>query len=271
VAHQGAGHIWLPAALATSGGVSPSSLPLGEVPGTATRTLTLVNRGTVDASYQVGHAPAVAVTGNYVPTRVVSDALVVATPETVLVPAGGSATVVVAITPDAGLAEPGLFSGFLTFTSASETLRVPYLGLKGDQQGISVLGPLPPVLARPTSATTFVVLPTGGSFTLAGLDQPSLRVHFDHFAERVKIEVLRLDGTHLGFAYDAKKMGRSDRATTTSDLRWDGTLTQGGRSEPIGDGTYLLRLTVLRAGGDQANPAHLETWTSPPVTIQRAL
>jgi hypothetical protein len=35
------------------------------------------------------------------------------------------------------------------------------------------------------------------------------------------------------------------------------------------DGQYVVRFTVLKALGDESNPAHVETWWSPVVTIDR--
>jgi hypothetical protein len=37
----------------------------------------------------------------------------------------------------------------------------------------------------------------------------------------------------------------------------------------VPDGTYYVKLSVLKALGDQSNPAHWETWTSPIITIAR--
>jgi hypothetical protein len=35
----------------------------------------------------------------------------------------------------------------------------------------------------------------------------------------------------------------------------------------VPNGTYVLKLSVLKALGDTNNPAHWETWTSPVVTL----
>lgn len=35
------------------------------------------------------------------------------------------------------------------------------------------------------------------------------------------------------------------------------------------DGTYAVTFSILKALGDERNPADWETWTSPPVTIDR--
>ena len=35
------------------------------------------------------------------------------------------------------------------------------------------------------------------------------------------------------------------------------------------NGQYVIKLTVLKALGDDTNPAHVEAWTSPVITIAR--
>ena len=35
------------------------------------------------------------------------------------------------------------------------------------------------------------------------------------------------------------------------------------------NGTYYVRLSIQKALGDNANPAHWETWTSPVITVDR--
>ena len=37
----------------------------------------------------------------------------------------------------------------------------------------------------------------------------------------------------------------------------------------VPDGMYVMRLSVLKALGDDSDPAHWETWTSPVITIDR--
>jgi hypothetical protein len=37
----------------------------------------------------------------------------------------------------------------------------------------------------------------------------------------------------------------------------------------VPNGQYVVKITVLKALGDDDNPAHVETWTSPVITIAR--
>ena len=60
-------------------------------------------------------------------------------------------------------------------------------------------------------------------------------------------------------------VGRNSTPTGFFAFSWDGTTSLG--TQP--DGTYILRLSVLKALGDAGNPAHWETWDSPALTLDR--
>jgi hypothetical protein len=69
-------------------------------------------------------------------------------------------------------------------------------------------------------------------------------------------------------------VGRNSTATSFFAYPWDGTTFRGnGRNanqwSTLPNGSYVARLSVLKALGDDDNPAHWETWTSPVITIQR--
>jgi hypothetical protein len=70
-------------------------------------------------------------------------------------------------------------------------------------------------------------------------------------------------------AIDLEYLGRNSSATSFFALGWDGVTTAGNRQYTVPDGSYVARLSVLKALGDPANPAHWETWTSPVITIDR--
>ena len=52
-------------------------------------------------------------------------------------------------------------------------------------------------------------------------------------------------------------------------LTWDGVTVAGNKAYTLPNGQYRATLTVLKALGDASNPAHVETWTSPVITIAR--
>jgi minor extracellular serine protease Vpr len=50
---------------------------------------------------------------------------------------------------------------------------------------------------------------------------------------------------------------------------WDGFVTKGKKTFAVKNGTYVAKISVLKALGNPFNPAHWETWTSPVILIQR--
>jgi hypothetical protein len=75
----------------------------------------------------------------------------------------------------------------------------------------------------------------------------------------------------VNFADDEKFVVRNSAANTFFAFAWDGTTFRrpNGRVKDVPNGTYRIDLTVLKALGDPRNPAHLETWSSPNITIAR--
>ena len=158
---------------------------------------------------------------------------------------------------------------------------MPYAGLSGDYQSIQVLTPTAngfPWLAKLNeSGTTFFNQPNGGTFTMAGTDVAYFLVHFEHQARQFKMDLLNPDGTPQGGKnstfFDADYLARNSTATGFLFFTWDGTMRisqkKGFKYAPQPDGDYKVKLSVLKALGDAANPAHWETWTSPMITIDR--
>ena len=57
-------------------------------------------------------------------------------------------------------------------------------------------------------------------------------------------------------------------------FEWNGETFRGDAEDPnqrftVPNGTYVVKVSVLKALGDHHNPAHWETWTSPVITIAR--
>jgi hypothetical protein len=60
-------------------------------------------------------------------------------------------------------------------------------------------------------------------------------------------------------------MPRNSGASSFFAFEWDGTTSRGA----VPDGTYVVRISVLKALGNVWDPAHNEFWVAPPVTIDR--
>jgi minor extracellular serine protease Vpr len=276
VHRQGAGMLRIADAVRAAAKVEPSKLALGESEaGPATRTLTVQNNGPAAVTYQLSHTPALATGGStFVPSFFAGFATAAWSVPTLTVPAGGTATVDVTITAPSSLANRSLYGGYLTLTpeGGGQVVRVPYAGFKGDYQSIPVLVPTAngfPWLAK-LNAGSYENRPTGATYTMQGTDVPYFLVHFDHQVRELRLEVFdAVSGKSWHRALSQDYVGRNSGAATWFTLSWDGITTGGGKTYTVPNGQYVMRLTVRKALGDAANPAHSETWTSPVITIAR--
>jgi len=300
VHRQGAGMLRVDSAVLAEATVSPSELALGEVEnGVALRLLRIDPGSSFDddgghdrrggrkggdtITYRLGHQPGVSTGANtFVPEPLGSFATVNFSSPTVALHRrgkgngngnGDSEYVAVAFVPPASAATR-LFGGYITLTpdDGGPVLRVPYLGYNGDYQAIPVMTLAGfPALAALTP-TGLGLLPNGGTFTLEGSDVPFILLHLNHQVQNLKLEVFDAStGESLRLADDENFLPRNSTATSLFLFAWDGTTArrQNGRRRDVPNGTYRLELTVLKALGDPRNPAHVEKWTSPNITIAR--
>jgi len=279
---QGAGMLDIVGAIQATTSVEPSELALGESEaGPATRTLTIENKGNAPVTYNLGHTAALATGANsFTPGFFAAFAGVSFSAPSVTVAANKSASVAVTITAPAGLADRGIYGGYVTLTpqGGGATLRVPYSGLKGDYQSFTVLTPTAngfPWLAKTTNGSTFSNNAAGVPYTMAGLDIPFFAIHLDHQSRRIRLEAFdAATGKAWHRVSDDEYVGRNSTATGFFAFAWDGTTFTGKgknlsqwRTAP--NGRYVVKVSVLKALGDEDNPAHWETWTSPVITIAR--
>ncbi|HEX5718726.1 MAG TPA: S8 family serine peptidase [Thermoanaerobaculia bacterium] len=283
VHRQGAGMVQIADAVQTTSHVTPSKLALGESEnGPAIRTLTVTNNGATAVTYNLVHTSALATGPNtFVPAFFNAPASVAFSSPTVTVAAGGIATFDVTISPNPGLADRSIYGGYIVLSpqAGGQLLSVPFAGIKGDYQSIQVLVPTVnnfPWLARQVG-TGFVNQPAGATYTLVGNDVPFLVIHFDHQVERLEVEVRNAaNGQKLhpvfSNAIEDEFLPRNSGAATFFAFAWDGTRQHNNGNDKVKlvpDGQYTLTVKVLKALGDENNPAHWETWTSPVVTLDR--
>ena len=287
VHRQGAGMVQIADAVRAATRVAPGKLSLGEFePGSApiVRTLTVTNNGSSPVTYGLSHTAAMATSGStFAPAFPVNFASAVTfSAPSVTVPPGGTATVDVAIAPNAGLPDRGQYGGWVVLTpqGGGTVLRVPFAGFKGDYQSIQVLVPTAngfPWLAS-LSNGNFIKQPAGASYTLQGNDVPFFLVHLDHQSQRIEFEILEAatgQPVHPVFHdfIDLENVGRNSSATGFFSFSWDGTRLHSnggkGKTKEVPNGQYVVVLKVLKALGDANNPSHWETWTSPVVTLAR--
>lgn len=284
VHRQGAGMVAIDRAMIATGGVSPGKLSLGESEtGAATRTLTVENNAATATTYALSHVAALSTGANtFTPSFSTSNATATFSSASVTVPAGGRATVDVTISP-ATAPDKGMYGGYVVLTpqSGGETLRVPYAGFIGDYQSIQVLTPTAngfPWLAQLVGPSYFN-RPTGGTYTMMGTDVAYILVHLDHPSRSLKVEIFNATTgapVHPVFytAFKEDYLPRNSTATGFYAFAWDGTRQHNNGKgndnvKVLPNGSYILKMSVLKALGDAANPAHWETWTSSVVTVAR--
>ncbi len=87
-----------------------------------------------------------------------------------------------------------------------------------------------------------------------------------------RLPVIELDaatGKNWGRAYQEDYLPRNSTSTGFYAFSFDGTTTNNSKTTVVPDGQYVLKVTVLKALGDETNSAHTETWTSPQFNLDR--
>ena len=282
---QGAGMLNVPGAVLATTRVEPGKLSLGESEfGPVQKSLKITNSGASAETYDLSFEDAISTTGSYVLHFFWGQSTVVFSQNglpitSIAVPANSSATLDVSIAPGAGLPALAQYGGYLYLAaqSSGNTVRVPYAGFTGDYQAIQVLAPTAsgyPWLARTSNGTSFSKDTTGAPNTMAGFAQPNIVAHFDHQSRKVRFEVFDTLGNswHQAFS-DFDYFGKNSTATGIFAVAWDGTTVYGSKNAQktltVPNGTYVIKLSVLKALGDASNPAHWETFTSPVITVAR--
>jgi hypothetical protein len=265
-------------AVLTTTRIEPSKLSLGDsASGPSVQTLTITNNSNHAVTYALSADGAIATGPNSfsvsnfnAPGTVSFDV-----GSSVVVAAGGSANVVATITVNPALADGSIFDGYINVVpdDGGVVEHVPYAGYKGDYQARVVLtsgGSGYPWLAKDVGGGTLSNRPAGASYTLVGNDIPYFAVHLDHQARMVRFDVYSaVGGKDWHRAYQEEYLPRNSTSTSIFAFPWDGNTTAGGKTYVVPNGTYVVKLSVLKALGDSNNPADWETWTSPPVTLAR--
>jgi len=290
---QGAGMMDIVAAVQARTFVLPSQISLGESDGgPVTTKLTVRNTGLSAVTFDITDRPARAAGPNLVAGPAMTTdgpynlsgtfnapASVSFSSGTVVVPPRGTATFDVTIGANAGLVNRGLYGGYVTLTpqGGGNVISVPYAGFKGDYQSTVVLSAGGsrnfPWLAKP-SGTSVSNCPSGCSYTMspaAGAtpaDVPVVVAHLDHPARQVRFEALdATTNASVGLISNDEYLARNSTQMGFFTWTWNGTTATAPGGVP--NGTYKLRLSVLKALGDAANPAHWEIFNSPVATIAR--
>ncbi|MCD8509687.1 MAG: Fn3-like domain-containing protein [Bacillus sp. (in: Bacteria)] len=256
--------------------VEPGKLSLGDSKnGPVTNRITISNNGSSAVTYELSHTPALSTGPNTFSVGATTGfAEVSFSRSSVTIPAGRRATVDVTVTANPSLADGSQYGGYIKITGGDQTYRVPYAGFKGDYQSITAMNPTEhrfPWLAS-LSGDSYVRAEDGPTFTLTDDDIPYVLLHLSHQASKVRIEVRDANtGRNWHRVLDTRYMGRNSTSTGFFAFPFDGTTFagNGNRTLEVPNGNYVLEVSVLKALGDERNPDHWETWTSPSFIIDR--
>ena len=274
VHRQGAGMLDIDDTIMAQTKIEPGKIALGEgESGPQTVTLKVENSGMYAVTYDLSYVNALSTGGIITPSFFISNASVVFALPSITVPAGSTAAAQATIYPATGPAN-GQYGGYIIFTAqeSGEVYRVPFAGFVGDYQGIQVLAPTAngfPWLAK-LIGSSYVNQPSGGTFTMAGTDIPYFLIHLDHQSRLLRMEVSdAMSGKSWHRSYQQAYVPRNSTSTSFFAFPWDGKTFAGNKTYTVPDGQYIVKLSVLKALGDENNPAHWEIWPSPVITIDR--
>ncbi|MFL5951082.1 MAG: S8 family serine peptidase [Gaiellaceae bacterium] len=294
---QGAGLAQIVPAVQTPAWVTPAKFSLGEGNGGSAQ-LTVTNAGSTPVTYDLSQVSTIG-TGPSTTAGAVypfnfsylggADTATFSAPSITVAP-GSTANVAVDIAAGAWR-DKSLYGGYVVLTprGGGTTLRVPYVGFKGDYQSLPVLTSagcgLPAVFKLAATASDCVgsgiqrLGAAGASFTLQGSDIPIVLYHLNHQVRKLAVRIYNVDGSPVhpvfNYATQLDYLPRNSVATSFFEFDWDGTRSQdngggnGDHRKVVPNGTYILKLSVLKALGNASNPADWETFSSPPITLAR--
>ncbi len=266
VHRQGAGMLDIDDAILATTRVEPGKISLGESEwGPVVHKLTIENKADTAVTYDLWEEwYAIATTGTFAVDMGYwgSDGYLIM-PASVTVPAYGKKNVSVTFVPPTG---PGLstYGGYILLEpqGGGQSYRVPYAGFDGDYQALSIL------YANPYGLP--FIVNEAPSYTMVGDDIPDFWVNFGQQARKFRMEVFDAEkGKAWHRAYDFDYFGRSSSEGNVYSFPFDGTTFSGNKVRTVPDGDYYVVISVLKPLGDDNNPAHWETWTSPVFSIDR--
>ncbi|WP_346836797.1 S8 family serine peptidase [Microbulbifer sp. SAOS-129_SWC] len=146
IAQQGAGMVNALAAIGSTGKATPAKIALHDLNGRpASRDITVENKSDKEITYRVRHRAAISVeppmTFRWNPSTAAAE--VSFSVSTLTVPAEGEATLTAEFREPSALTGGSILSGWIELIpqDGGSTLRVPYLGLKGDYQELPAINP----------------------------------------------------------------------------------------------------------------------------------
>lgn len=296
VFRQGAGLMQLQSALAATVTASPSTLNLGEG-SSDTRTIRLSNTGPGAVTYKVSvitSTSAAASTGsgtdagNQTPSWAYGGLGFSASPASVTVPAGGTATVKVKITAPKSILKGRqgmLYGGWVRFTASdTPTVSVPFAGLRGDYQkvrllprsyrsftdtgsGIGYTVKLPSLAYITSSGAVQPTTSSSRTFHVAQSNgQPMVMFHLDYPTSAIRLRAINQKTRKSYWAVlsgTSTQLGKRGRDESYLLVSFYGIYKKsGGKLARVPKGKYKLQLRVLKPLGSSKKKSNWETYTT---------
>jgi len=276
VHRQGAGMVQIDKAILSTTKITPAKISAGEgQAGPYKQKLTIENKAQTAVTYDLSYVNALSTGGVITPTFWDSDASVSFSKSSVTVPSKSAATVTATIYPASGPTN-GQYGGYIVFTPRDDgqVYSVPFAGFVGDYQGIQVLtsgGYGFPWLALLYNGSYYKAPEAWTwTYTMQAGNVPYFFVHCDHQSRLIRFEVFdAISGQAWHRFYEQSYVPRNSISTSYFYFPWDGSTFTGGKTYTVPDGQYIVKISVLKALGNQDNPADWETWTSPTIVIDR--
>ncbi|HEX2143643.1 MAG TPA: S8 family serine peptidase [Glycomyces sp.] len=273
---QGTGVIDVIDALDAAACLYPTAVNTGH--GTAPRTfdLTLHSRERTARIFELTHRSTIATTGDErEPGFHAAEPKVTFEPKHLKLRPGQSATVRVTVEPSAELPLGSVFGGRITARpegDGGESLTAAYSGYQGDYLAIPVLDhpefpKLAAVVGQDAESRQFDYRDpkAGETFPItAGPDLAAL-VYLGHQVAAMEVSMENADTGEMIEWGREQYLPRSPGPDDTLGIHLeDLAAARPGVMEP---GRWTLHVRVLKALGDEANPAHWEQWESPVYTL----
>ncbi|MFC3493022.1 S8 family serine peptidase [Glycomyces rhizosphaerae] len=272
---QGTGVINVIDALDAEACLHPTGVNTGD--GTAPRTfeLTLTSRDRTTRAYALTHRSTIATTGDERdPGFDAAEPKVTFEPKSLKLYPGESATVQVTVEPSADLPLGSVFGGRITARSTDdgESLTAAYSGYQGDYLAIPVLDhPDYPKLAAvvgqdpETHEFDYRDFEDGETFSLTEGPDLAALVFLGHQVAELTISAENTDTGETTEWEPEQYLQRSPGPDDAMGIHLQDLLAE--HPNALEPGHWTLHIKVLKALGDESNPAHWEHWQSPAFTL----
>jgi minor extracellular serine protease Vpr len=273
---QGTGVIDVIDALDAEACLYPTGVNTGDGTGPRTFELQLTSRDNETRTYKLTHQSTIATTGDERdPGFNAAEPEVTFEPKTLDLHPGQTATVRVTVNPSPDLPLGSVFGGRITARPDNgESLTAAYSGYQGDYLAIPILEhPDFPKLAAvvgqdpETHEFDYRDLKEGETFSLTEGPDLAALVFLGHQVAELTITAENADTGELVEWEPEQYLQRSPGPDDAMGIHLqDLTAEQPGALQP---GRWTLEVKVLKALGDESNPAHWEAWQSPVFTLTK--